>query len=418
MTFTILLVIAVLAGFYMAWNIGANDVANAFGTSVGSGALTIRQVVILAGIFEFCGAFFVGTSVTDTIKHSIVDLEAFSNSAELFGVGMLAALLGSALWLNIATHFGQPVSTTHAIIGSVVGFAIVARGFGCVTWSKTGTIAASWVISPLAGGIIAYLVYKTIVHLVLNSQDPVHRARRAVPLGLAGVVTIVILSILYKGLPKLRLDMALGPALALAAGVALIAGVTTHLVIQYRTRGRHISLSERYPTVERWFGRLQVATACYMAFAHGANDVANAIGPLAGCVRIFAERATTLAAKTPVPPWLLAFGGVGIVIGLATYGMKVIEAVGKKITEVTPTRGFSAEFATATTVLVCSKLGLPISTTFVLVGAVMGVGIARGFAAIDLKVIRRIFTSWVITIPVSAALSAGFFLVLRSVLGL
>jgi PiT family inorganic phosphate transporter len=415
-TFTILLVIAVLAGFYMAWNIGANDVANAFGTSVGSGALTIRQVVLLAGVFEFCGAFLVGASVTDTIKQSIIHMDAFQDSATLFGLGMLAALIGSAAWLNIATYFAQPVSTTHAIIGAVIGFAVVARGVGCVTWSKMGAIAASWVVSPLVGGILAYLIYKAIVRFVLDSRHPVYRARQAVPVGLGAVVAIVVLSILYRGLPKLRLDLPLPSALGVAAAAAAAACVLAYLVIRHRTRGRYIPLAERYVTVERWFSRLQVITACYMAFAHGANDVANAIGPLAGCMRIFAERATTLVAKTPVPPWLLAFGGAGIVIGLATYGIKVIEAVGKKITEVTPTRGFSAEFATATTVLVCSKMGLPISTTFVLVGAVMGVGIARGFAAIDLKVIRRIFASWVVTIPVSAVLTAGIFLVLRVIL--
>jgi len=416
-TLTILLIIAVAAGFYMAWNIGANDVANAFGTSVGSGALTIRQVVILAGIFEFSGAFLVGTNVADTIKGGIIATEPFSGSVELFGMGMLAALLAAAIWLNVATYFSQPVSTTHAIIGAVIGFGVVARGPGCVAWTKMGTIAASWVISPLAGGIIAYIVYKCIVRVVLNSRHPVYMARMAVPLGLSGVVCIVVLSVLYRGLPRLRLDLPLGVAAAIALPAAAAAYVACRAAIQIRTRNRRIRLAERYIVVERWFSRLQVVTGCYMAFAHGANDVANAVGPLAGCIQIFREHADTVATKTPVSPLLLAFGGVAIVVGLATYGTKVIEAVGRKITEVTPTRGFSAEFATASTVLVCSKMGLPISTTFVLVGAVMGVGIARGFAAIDLKVIRRIFASWLITIPISAALAAGIFMLLRLVLG-
>jgi len=413
----VLVVAAIAVGLYMAWNIGANDVANAMGTPVGSGAITLRRAIVVAGIFEFLGSFLVGADVADTIKEGIVPIESFADAPTAFGLGMLAAMLASAIWLNVATHFGQPVSTTHAIIGAVIGFAVVSPQVGVheVRWTEMGWIAASWIISPLVGGILAYIVYRCIVRFVLRSRHPVHRAKLTVPMGLGVVAFIVSLSIFYRGLPKLRLDFPFSQAGPLALAIGLAGFVGGRVAIRKALRARRVRLKERYHVVERWFGRLQIVTACYMAFAHGANDVANAIGPLAGCIQVFRGQAG-VTLRAPVSPWLLALGGVGIIIGLATYGYKVIEAVGRKITEITPTRGFSAELATATTVLFCSKMGLPISTTFVLVGAVMGVGVARGFAAIDLKVIRRIFTSWVITIPVSAVLSAVIFRILLAMI--
>ena len=415
LTTTALFVIAIAAGLYMAWNIGANDVANAMGTAVGSGALTMVKAVILAGIFEFCGAFFVGKDVADTIKGGIVPVEAFRNKEVVLGIGMLSALLAAALWLNVATFFSQPVSTTHAIIGAVIGFAVVAVGPQAVRWSKMGAIAASWVISPLAGGLLAYIIYRCIRRFVLQARHPVIMAKIAVPIGFGAVVCIITLSMFYKGLAKYKMDLPVWQALPIALGAGLITGVAIRLLIVIRTRNRRIRRSQQYDTIERWFSRVQWVSACYMAFAHGANDVANAIGPLAGAVKAFSPfgDAQAIGAETPIPTWLLALGGVGIVVGLATYGHKVIVAVGRKITEITPTRGFAAEFGTATTVLVCSKLGMPISTTLVLVGAVMGVGLARGFGAIDLKVIRRIFASWVITIPVSAVFAAVIYWVLK-----
>jgi PiT family inorganic phosphate transporter len=440
---SVFLIIAVIAGLYMAWNIGANDVANAMGTPVGSGALTLRKAVILAGIFEFLGAFFVGSNVAQTIGKGIVPLDAFraqvvavstthpaedappvlreappsvpkrDPARERLAVGMLAALLAAAVWLNIATFFGQPVSTTHAIIGAVVGFAMVSVGPQWIRWAKMGKIVASWVISPVLGGFMAYVIYRSIRRFVLRNRHPVLMAKAVVPIALGAVVFILSLSILYKGL---HLNLGAWSAVPLAAGAGVLVLIIARAIIQYRTRNNRYRVSERYQVVERWFSRIQILTACYMAFAHGANDVANAIGPLAMAVHGFAGSAPSESAAIPL--WLLVLGGVGLVVGLGTYGYKVIEAVGKKITEITPTRGFSAEFATATTVLVCSKLGLPISTTLVLVGSVMGVGIARGFAAIDLRVIRRIFTSWVITIPVSAVFAAVFYWILMGLWGM
>ena len=449
----VLLVITVIAGFYMSWNIGANDVANAMGTSVGSGALTFRKAILLAAIFEFSGAYFVGGHVAQTIRKDIVPLEHFEAAAQTtpagdtttpavtsapagdsspkpvkritegemrFGIGMLSALLAAALWLNVATFFGQPVSTTHAIVGAVVGFAISAVGFHAPNWWVLGKISASWIISPLAGGFIAFVMYRAIQRFVLRSARPVNAAKHVVPIGMGAVVAVLCLSILYKVLkidrvaPGVTPRFSAGQALALAVGAGAAVAIVAWTVIHRVTKKTSHEPDNAYEVVERWFARVQPMTACYLAFAHGANDVANAIGPLAGAFRVFTGGG--IGKDAPVPEWLLAVGGVGIVVGLATYGYKVIESIGRKITEITPTRGFAAEFATASTVLVCSRMGMPISTTLVLVGAVMGVGMARGFAAIDLKVIRRIFASWVITIPVSAIFAGVLYQILCAIM--
>ncbi len=448
----VLLVITVTAGFYMAWNIGANDVANAMGTSVGSGALTFRKAIILAAIFEFAGAFFVGGHVAQTIRKGIVPLEYFQSATETapveqttptvtsapadagdqepvkkisigemrFGIGMLSALLAAALWLNVATFFGQPVSTTHAIVGAVVGFAIAAVGFHAPNWWVLGKISASWVISPLAGGLIAFLMYKAIQRYVLRSATPVRAAKHVVSIGMGAVVAVLCLSILYKVLKIDRVAEGTTPqfsgwqAIAMAFGIGTAVAIVAWTFVNRATKKADPNPDNAYEIVERWFARVQPMTACYLAFAHGANDVANAIGPLAGAFQAFTGGG--IAKSAMVPDWLLAIGGVGIVVGLATYGYKVVESIGKKITEITPTRGFAAEFATASTVLVCSRMGMPISTTLVLVGAVMGVGMARGFAAIDLGVIKRIFASWVITIPISAIFAGVLYRILCAII--
>jgi PiT family inorganic phosphate transporter len=416
----LLIGVAFVAGLYMAWNIGANDVANAFGMSVGSGALTLKRAILLAAVFEFCGAFFVGAPVAKTISSKIIlpDALLMLDSHIVWGVGMLSALIGASLWLNVATFLGQPVSTTHAVIGGVMGFAAVAFGAGSIHWAKVGTIALSWVISPLVGGVLAYVIYQFgIRKLVLRSRHPVYMAITSLPFWVGGLTAIILFSVLYHGLPGLRLDLPLRLALPVSgcAGMAVIIGLLLAFDKRRRTRYR-VPRAERYARVERWFARMQISTACYMSFAHGANDVANAIGPLAVVMRAFMFRETPTG-EVPIPSWLLALGGVGIVLGLATYGYKVIEAVGRKITEITPTRGFSADFATATTVLFFSKLGMPISTTFVIVGAVMGVGFARGFGAIDLRVIRRILASWLVTIPISAFLTILLYRILMAFAG-
>lgn len=411
--YTIVGFIAIVAGFYMAWNIGANDVANAMGTSVGSKALTLKQAVIVAAIFEFAGAFLVGSHVTDTIRKGMVDPAIFSANPDMLMIGMLSALFAAAIWLQFATHFGLPVSTTHSIVGAVVGFALIAAGTSGVNWGKIVQIVASWVISPVIGGIISCSVFIFVRNRVLDSQHPVKAVKKYVPILIFILFAILTLSMVYKGLKNLNLNLGFTQAF----GVSVIAGVIAVLTGKFyleRISDTAGTLSKELAVVEGVFRHLQVITACYMAFAHGANDVANAIGPVAAIFSITTTHVVVM--KVAVPVWILLLGSVGIVAGLATWGYKVIETVGKKITEMTPSRGFSAEFGAATTVLVCSKMGLPISTTHTLVGSVIGVGMARGLASLNMRVVRNIVYSWLITLPVSSVLSMILYEILTYIL--
>ncbi len=414
MATTIFVTVGLLFGFYMAWNIGANDVANAMGTSVGSGALGLRQAILAAAVFEFLGAVLVGTHVTETVKKGIVHVEKIpGQDVVLFMAVMVCSLLAAGIWLQLATWKGWPVSTTHSIVGAVAGAGIAAAGFAGVNWPKLGFIAVSWVLSPVIGATIAFFLFRAISRGILASRTPRVMVRRWSPLLVALVVEILFLSMLYKGLKNLHLDMPFGRALAWASVLAVVAALAT--AARYWTRrSGYNRRSSPFGYVERQFRWLQVVTACYVAFAHGANDVANAIGPVAGIWSAWSSG--EMAGKVPVPTWILVMGGGGIVVGLATWGYRVMETIGKKITELTPSRGFSAEFAAATTVLVCSKLGLPISTTHTLVGSVIGVGLARGIAALDMRVVRYIFGAWVITLPVSFVLSAGLLVLMRAFL--
>ncbi len=407
----IFIVLALAIGLFMAWNIGANDVANAMGTSVGSGALTLKQAILVAAVFESAGAILVGAHVTSTIKGGILAPELFTDTPEIFMFGMAAALLGAAIWLLIATVLSLPVSTTHSIVGAVVGFGIIAVGWGNVNWGTMASIVLSWVVSPLCGGLIAFLTFTFISRKIILADSPYDATVRWAPLLVAIVGFTLSLSILYKGLKNLNLDLSFSVAGPACFAIGAVLGLSMRAWLKRRRRPAGFSVV----AVERLFAGLQVITAAYVAFAHGANDVANAIGPLAGILQVYQEG--TLAASAPVPIWILVMGGVGIVIGLATYGYKVIGTIGHQITSMTPTRGFSAEFGAATTVLAASRLGLPISTTHTLVGAVIGVGFARGLAALNLRVIRNIVTSWIITIPAAASVSVVAFYALRYLFG-
>jgi PiT family inorganic phosphate transporter len=403
--------VGVAACVYMAWNIGANDVANAMGTSVGSHAISLRQAVLLAAVFEFAGAFLVGGHVTDTVRKGIVSPSIFQGQAELFVLGMLAALLAAGIWLNLATFLGLPVSTTHSIVGAVVGFGLLIGGTAAIKWSKLGSVVLSWLISPLVGGIIGWLTFTFIKRSVLSSWNPVRAARRAVPILLIPVTLILVLSMLCKGLKNLDLDVSFGRAFLIGITAGIVVYLLMRGLLAWKYNHRPPKRRDAFEQVEGIFAYLQVGTACYVAFAHGANDVANAIGPFAAIVAVF--KSGDLAMKVPVPMWVLALGGIGIVVGLGTWGYRVIDTIGKKITSITPSRGFSAEFATATTVLLCSKLGLPVSTSHTLVGSVIGVGMAKGMAALNLTVIRHIINSWIITIPATAAITVVIFLTLK-----
>lgn len=455
----ILLILGVIFGFYMAWNIGANDVANAMGTSVGSGALTVKKAVIIAGIMELAGAVLVGSHVTNTVRKGIFDPGVFDPLSLV--LGFLAALLAAAVWLQIATYFGWPVSTTHSIVGAVVGVAVLLGGTEVVEWAKVLQIAASWVTSPLCGGIIAFILFRLIQGKIINSKRPLHQAYRYTPFLVFYIGFVLALVMVYKGLKNLNLDLDLGQALLVAAGVGLVCYMLSvswmrklKVIHELERKEEGVELEDdhaegvpfvrksdpemepilrppltegsrtpskrweyrrefEYTRLERIFSVLMVLSACFLAFAHGANDVANAIGPLAAIVDI--TRTGVVQMESTVPFWILLMGGVGIVVGLATWGYKVMETVGKKITELTPSRGFAANIGAASTIVVASRMGFPISTTHTLIGAVLGIGMARGIDYLNLRVVRDIAISWVITIPAGGALAAIFYLILRAV---
>jgi PiT family inorganic phosphate transporter len=412
----LLIVLACIFGFLMAWGVGANDVANAMGTSVGSKALTIKQAIFIAMIFEFAGAYLAGGAVTGTIRKGIIDPALLADSPELLVYGMLSSLLAAGIWLAVASWRGWPVSTTHSIVGAIVGFAAVGIGVDAVQWGKVLSIVSSWVVSPLISGIFAYLIFKSVSRLILNTDDPFANAKRYVPIYMFFVGFMIAMVTLLKGLSHVGLSITFLQSVGLAtvAGL-LVMGLGAILLSRVKVDAA-ADKQFRFASVEKVFAVLMIFTACAMAFAHGSNDVANAIGPLAAVVSVIANNGEILA-KSALPGWILVLGGAGIVIGLATYGYKVMGTIGKKITELTPSRGFAAEMAAATTVVIASGTGLPVSTTHTLVGAVLGVGLARGISALNLRVIGHIVTSWVITLPAGASLSILFFFIFKGIFG-
>lgn len=470
----IILVMAVLFGVYMAWGIGANDVANAMGTSVGSGALTLKRAVIFAALLEFAGAVLAGSHVSETVRKGIIDLSMFANDGMSFMLGMLAALLAAGVWLQIASFKGWPVSTTHSIVGAIVGFGAAYGGIAAVHWDKVGAIVASWVVSPLLSGVISYVIFRMLLRTIFYKAEPLKAAKKLTPYLVFLVFAILTLTMVFKGLKNLKLDLSFSVALLIAIAIGTLAAlISAWLVsriketprtdsngatnpaqaeylqkclqkatrnlqrVQSATAGTpevnvsgliddvlqlQIETKKHYEfhtdntelqKVERLFVYLQILSACMVAFAHGANDVANSIGPMSAVIEVARAGGETIAAQAPVPLWVLVLGGIGIVIGLATWGWRVMETIGTKITHLTPTRGFSAEIGAATTVVIASKLGLPISTTHTLVGAVLGVGLARGISAINLNMVRDIAISWIVTIPAGATLAIVFFYTLR-----
>ena len=403
-----LLWMAALVGLYMAWNIGANDVANAMGTSVGSGALTLKQAIVIAGILEFLGATLVGAYVTDTVRKGIVDPAIFAGDPRLFAMGMTAALTGAAVWLNMATLLGWPVSTTHAIVGAVAGFGILTGGGGAISWGTLGKVTASWVVSPITGGVVSWALYSQVRNRITTHERPGWAAWRYFPLLVGGMLSVLALVMMFKGLKNMKLDLAWYHSVGLALGVGLVGYLTARIL-----RRPEAKVVQGRAGMEPVFRYLQITTAAFVAFAHGANDVANAVGPMAAVYAVLSQGEVTQ--KVEVPAWILMAGGVGIVIGLATYGYKVMATIGTRITEVTPSRGFAAEFGAAITILVGSKLGMPLSTTHTLVGSVIGVGFARGMSALNLSIIRNIVVSWIVTIPAAALMCVAVFHILRAV---
>jgi len=401
------LLIAIIAALYMAWNIGANDVANSMGTSVGSGALTLRGAILVAAICEFSGSVLVGKHVTSTIAKGIADPALIDPN--ILMLGMLASLIAAGIWVTLATYFSVPVSTTHSIVGAVIGFLLLYN-LNLIHWNVVGDIVASWVLSPLSGMFVAYILFYILKITVLSKRDPLKEAKLVTPFFVFFSVSVITMSVIYKGLKNLNLDLGLKTSLLLSLILGALGGLISHIFMR-RYANHSNEREDRYKKLERFFIYLQIMTASSVAFAHGANDVANAVGPLVTIVDIYNN--VSLGGETYIPLWVLALGGLGIVIGISTWGYKVIYTIGKRITEITPTRGFAAELATAFVVLVFSKLGMPISTSHVIVGSVIGVGFARGLATVDYRVIKNIIYSWIITLPVAMGFSAGIFLLLK-----
>jgi inorganic phosphate transporter, PiT family len=407
MEFSVVFVtLAIVFGLYMTWGVGANDVANAMGTSVGSGAITVRRAIIIAGVFEFAGAFLAGGHVTGTIRSGIID-PAKLPSVEILVFGMLSALLASGIWLMMASYYGWPVSTTHTIVGSLIGFGLVGLGVEAVEWKQVIGIVASWIISPVLGATVAYLLAQSVRKLILDTEEPFENARRYGPIYVFFMGVLVALVTVYKGLKHLDLEVGEWQAVGVALAVGLTVALVGKVLLSRITVDTEADRDFHFASVEKVFAPLCVFTACSMAFAHGSNDVANGIGPLAAVVS--AVRTQQVTQQSDLPLWILALGGGGIVLGLVTMGYRVMRTIGTKITELTPSRGFCAELAAAATVVIASRLGLPVSTTHIIVGAVLGVGLARGVAAIDLRVVGGIVTSWLVTLPIGATLAAFFF---------
>ena len=412
----VLIILAIVFGVFMAWGIGANDVANAMGTSVGSGAVTIKQAVIIAVIFEFSGAILAGGEVTATIRKGILDTALFVNDPHLLVYGMLASLLAAGTWLLIASSLGWPVSTTHSIVGAIVGFGAVGVGVDAVEWNQVVKIVMSWIVSPVLAGAIAFTLFRSLQNLIIDTDHPFNNAKKYVPYYMFLVGLVVSLVTIFKGLKHSGLSFDTVTSYILSIGFGLIIAVIGAFLI----RNIHLDLDENkdfyFTSMEKIFGVLMIITAAAMAFAHGSNDVANAIGPLAAIYSVI-DSGGMVSSKSTLPLWILFVGGVGIAVGLITYGHKVIATIGTGITQLTPSRGFAATLAAAATVVIASGTGIPVSTTQVLVGAVLGVGLARGMAALDTRVISRIFLSWIVTLPAGALMSILFFFALKGVFG-
>lgn len=412
----VLFVLACLFGLFMAWGIGANDVSNAMGTSVGARALTMKQAICIAMVFEFAGAYLAGGEVTETIRSGIVEMDVMAQHPDLFVYGMLASLLAAGSWLLIASMLGWPVSTTHSIVGAIIGFAAVGISVDAVQWGAVWGIVGSWVITPVIAGVLSFWIFRSVQFLILNTEDPFANAKHYIPYYMFAVGFFLSMVTILKGLKyvlqQYQIEFSFLEAVVIAAGIgALVATLGIYLLSRI-TQDATTDKGNRFASVERVFGVLMIFTACSMAFAHGSNDVANAVGPVAAVIG--AIKSGAVEATTPVESWVLLLGAFGIVIGLATYGYKVMLTIGKKITELTPSRGFAAEMSTAATVVIASGIGLPISTTHTLVGAVLGVGLARGIGALNIGVIGGIFASWVITLPAGAGLSILFFYILQA----
>ncbi len=411
---TTFIALAAIFGLFMAWGIGANDVANAMGTSVGSKALSFKQAVMIAAVFELAGAILAGGEVTKTVRKGIIDISSLGTTPELLVYGMLASLLAAGIWLLVASRMGWPVSTTHSIVGAIVGFGAVGIGVDAVYWIKVGTIAASWVTSPLLAGALAFFLFRNIQRLIINTDNPINSAKKYVPVYIFAVGFLISMVTMVKGLKHVGIKLPFEQDVLLSVVIGMVIAVIGKIMIGRIKFDPAADKEFHFANMEKIFGVLMIFTAMAIAFAHGSNDVANAIGPVAAIVGIV-QSAGEIAVKSATPIWILMLGGFGIVFGLMTYGHKVIATVGSGITELTPSRGFAATLAAAATIVFASGTGLPVSTTHTLVGGVLGVGLARGIGALNGNVVKTIFMSWIVTLPAGAGLSIMFFFIFKGI---
>ncbi len=404
---TVLLIISVLAGAYMAWNIGANDCANAMASAVGAKVITLRQALVLATVLTFLGATFVGSHVAQTIRKGIVDTQSVGDP-KIIWLGLLAALLAASFWVCLSTYRNLPVSTTHSIVGAMIGIGLVVGGPHAVHWGKVLHIIGSWIFSPLFSGVAGFVLIKVIDKAILSRMDTARGALKISPVLVAMTVFIMTLALFLETPLGDKVGLK-GLQVVIIPGVIAILGYVASSLILWIMIGRG-----RLTAVEEVFRYLQVMTSCYVSFGNGANDVANAMGPLAGIY--FIQSTGSVAEHSPVPVALLAFGAGAICLGICTWGYRVIETMGSKITELTSVRGFTVEFSAATVILVASMMGLPVSTTHAAVGAYVGVGLARGLEGLlDLAILGRIMVYWLATVPVAAATAAAIYLLLSAV---
>jgi PiT family inorganic phosphate transporter len=382
----------------MAWNIGANDIANSMGSAVGAEAITLKQAIFIGSILCFAGATLVGSHVTDTIRKGIINTDCITN-VDVLIKGLLATLTAASLWVTFATWRAWPVSTTHSIVGALTGFGLFAGGYNTIEWNKLIQVVISWVSSPLLAGLLGFVLFRIIRRYILMADDSRKACLKITPVFVGLTILIVTLSILLKTPFGKNLGLSIKQIITLTLSISLVSIFIGRLLIS-------IALKNKETNAESIFRVLQVGTSCYVAFSIGANDVANAIGPVAGIISIIKNQ--SISSTVPVPMYLLALGGIGITVGIATWGYRVIATIGRKITELTNTRGFAIDFSAATSVLLASKLGMPVSTTHAVIGAVCGVGIARGLDAVDFRIVKTIFISWIVTLP-AAAISAILF---------
>ncbi len=409
----IFILMACAVGLWMTWGIGANDLANIMSPALGSKAISVKHAIFIAVIFEVAGAFLGGNQVTETIRGGIIDSQLLA--PQLLIYGMLSVLFAGATWITLASYFGMPVSITNAVIGALVGVGAIALGFDAVHWEKVGYIAISWVSSPLSAGLLAFLIFVTIKRFILGVDKPFEAAKRLIPIYLFIVGIVLAMMTIVKGLKHFSINLNILPMLLVVLGTAILVLIGGLFAMKRIFAKTHLNRHMQFAYIEGMFSVLMALTACAMVFAHGSNDVAIAVGPVSGVISLVWK------GQPMQDGWMLGMimlcGSLGVILGLFMYGRKVIATVGHAITTLTPSRAFAATLAASSTVVVSTSTGIPVSATQTLVGAVFGVGLARGIDALNLTVLRNIFVSWIVTIPVAALLATGFFYGLKWIFG-